>query len=136
MQAYLAGHNNVRAAHGAPPLAWSAALASKAQAWADGCQFRHSGGALGPVGENLAAGTGAFGAEAAVAAFAGDGYDPAHPAFTHFTQVVWKATTQLGCGVAACDGIFDSRFGPATYHVCLYDPVGNVVGQEQLNVQA
>ena len=57
--------------------------------------------------------------------------DPAHPTFTHFTQMVWKNTTELGCGVASCSGIFDKKFGPATYHVCLYNPVGNVIGQEQ-----
>ncbi len=50
---------------------------------------------------------------------------------SHFTQVVWKSTTQLGCGIALCPGLFGNRQGPATYHVCLYDPVGNVVGEEK-----
>jgi len=130
------GHNSIRAQHGASPLSWSDDLASSAQSWAEGCQFRHSDGAVGPFGENLAAGTGSFTAAAAVSAFASDGFDPAHPTFTHFTQMVWKATTQVGCGVASCGNIFDPKFGPATYHVCLYNPVGNVIGQEQLNVQA
>jgi hypothetical protein len=66
----------VRAQHGAAPLTWSDELASKAQQWANGCVFEHSGGTLGPFGgtiswclvpvyfnqsrfaENLAAGTG------------------------------------------------------------------------------
>ena len=43
--------------------------------------------------------------------------------------MVWKSTTKLGCGVAVCDNIFPDK-GPATYHVCLYDPVGNVIGEE------
>ncbi|KAI0692276.1 CAP domain-containing protein, partial [Cytidiella melzeri] len=124
---YLSGHNSVRAAVGAAPLSWSSALADSAHSYASQCRFQHSGGSLGPFGENLAAGTGNFPASAAVSLFASDKPDLAHP-FTHFTQVVWKATTQVGCGVALCSGIFDK---PATYHVCLYNPVGNVVGEEQ-----
>jgi len=115
---------------GSPPLTWSEGLASSAASYASQCRFAHSGGSLGPVGENLAAGTGYFPASAAVALFSSDQPDPAHQ-FTHYTQVVWKSTTQLGCGVAFCSGIFDK---PATYHVCLYDPVGNVVGEQQTNL--
>lgn len=37
--------------------------------------------------------------------------------------VVWKATTQVGCAVAACDGIFDPKYGKAQFHVCHYNPV-------------
>ena len=37
---------------------------------------------------------------------------------SHFTQVVWKATTQLGCAVASCSGIFPASYGPANYYVC------------------
>ncbi|EKM59284.1 uncharacterized protein PHACADRAFT_86217, partial [Phanerochaete carnosa HHB-10118-sp] len=129
IQAYLDSHNSIRSQHGASPLTWSDDLASSALSWAEGCQFTHSDGALGPFGENLAAGTGSFTTSAAVDA--ATTVDPANPTFTHFTQMVWKATTQVGCGVASCNNIFDSKFGPATYHVCLYNPVGNVIGQEQ-----
>ena len=45
--------------------------------------------------------------------------------------MIWKSTTKLGCGVATCNGLFGPDNGPATYHVCLYDPVGNVIGQEE-----
>jgi uncharacterized protein YkwD len=47
IQAYLSGHNTVRAQYGAANLTWSADLASKAQQWANGCKFQHS---LGPFG--------------------------------------------------------------------------------------
>jgi uncharacterized protein YkwD len=50
IQAYLSGHNSVRAQHGAAALTWSDDLASKAQQWANGCKFQHSGGSLGPFG--------------------------------------------------------------------------------------
>jgi len=116
-------------------LSWSGDLAAAAQGYADQCQFRHSNGALGPVGENLVAGTGIFTPTQAVQQFLSDGFNPASPSFTHFTQVVWKSTTELGCAAALCDSIFDPSFGPATYYVCLYNPVGNVVGEEALNVQ-
>ncbi|KAI0638402.1 CAP domain-containing protein [Trametes polyzona] len=132
-QIYLDQHNAVRQQFKAQPLTWSDDLQSKAQGYAERCQLRHSDGALGPVGENLAAATGRFDIAAAVQLFVHDKdqFDPNHFVFSHFTQVVWKSTTQLGCGVAFCDNIFPGRKGPATYHVCLYDPVGNVVGQEK-----
>ena len=47
---YLSAHNSIRAEHGAAPLSWSDQLAGKAQQWANGCVFRHSGGSLGPFG--------------------------------------------------------------------------------------
>lgn len=49
---FLAAHNDFRANHGADPLTWSTELASKAQEWADKCDFKHSGGALGSFGGN------------------------------------------------------------------------------------
>jgi hypothetical protein len=39
----------------------------------------------------------------------------------HYTQVVWKTTTEIGCGMAT---------GSANdYLVCQYSPGGNVIGQ-------
>ncbi|KAJ3483944.1 hypothetical protein NLI96_g5977 [Meripilus lineatus] len=133
---YLYAHNLVRVEHGASPLTWSSELAEVAQTWANRCEFRHSNGEVGPYGENLAAGAGRFTAQRAVELFVNERYDPSNPTFSHFTQVVWKSTTQLGCAVSLCDGIFDAKYGKATYHVCMYNPVGNVVGEMQLNVQA
>lgn len=128
--AYLDTHNSYRAEYNAAPLVWSADLQSLAQGYADSCQFANPGDALGAVGTNLAAGTGTFDAAAAVTLFMSDAssYDPTNPTLSHFTQVVWKNTTELGCAAASCDSIFDQ---PATYHVCVYAPTGNVIGQEQ-----
>ncbi|KIK04705.1 hypothetical protein K443DRAFT_130699 [Laccaria amethystina LaAM-08-1] len=130
--AFLAEHNTVRAAHNAPPLTWSGELALKAAIWANMCQFKHSDGLLSykPYGENIVAATGDFSIPAAMGTFVQDAADhnPANPTYTHFTQVIWKSTTQLGCAVSKCDSIFDRSFGKATLYVCLYNPAGNVVG--------
>ncbi|KAG6901851.1 hypothetical protein C0995_007237 [Termitomyces sp. Mi166 len=137
VQAYLSAHNTVRAQHGAAPLTWSDNLASKAQTWADKCVFKHSGGSLGPYGENLAAGTdSSYGIQAAIKSWTDEAseYNPAHPVYSHFTQVVWKSTTQVGCAVQLCDGIFSSSYGKAKYYVCEYSPAGNIIGEFAENV--
>jgi hypothetical protein len=43
----------------------------------------------------------------------------------HYTQLVWRDTTRVGCGVADC------RRGPwrKSYWVCNYDPTGNFLGE-------
>ncbi|PIL37353.1 transporter [Ganoderma sinense ZZ0214-1] len=134
-QTYLNKHNRWRGLVGAADLQWSDDLAAKAQSYAEQCQLQHSNGALGPIGENLVAGTGSFDAGDAMTQFVLDksDFNPGDITFSHFTQVIWSSTTQLGCGVALCDEMFPGR-GSATYHVCLYDPVGNVIGEERLNL--
>ncbi|RDX50221.1 PR-1-like protein [Lentinus brumalis] len=137
IDAYLKGHNTVRAQHGAAALTWDENLAAKAQQWANGCVFQHSGGSLGPYGENLAAGTGDYSIAAALKSWTDEvsSYDPNNPQPSHFTQVVWKSTKTVGCAVQTCNGIFDPKFGPAKYYVCEYSPAGNVIGQFPQNVQ-
>ncbi|CAL1695992.1 unnamed protein product [Somion occarium] len=138
IQQYLSAHNSVRAQHGASPLTWSDDAAAKAQTWANGCVFEHSGGSLGPLGENLSAGTAAsFGISEAIKTWTDEvsEYDPNNPQPSHFTQVVWKATTQVGCAVQSCDGIFASSFGKAKFFVCEYSPQGNFIGAFAQNVQ-
>ncbi|KAF8603951.1 PR-1-like protein [Ceratobasidium sp. AG-I] len=128
--AYTQAHNSFRAAHGARPLVWSPALAAKAQNWANGCVFKH-----GSVGENLAAGTGNYGATNAVKGWT-DEITTLSQA-TLLRRVVWKSSTQLGCAVKQCPpgSIFPAKFGVAFYHVCEYAPPGNVIGQFPANVQ-
>ncbi|KAJ6538508.1 PR-1-like protein [Mycena vulgaris] len=136
---YLFAHNKVRLFHDAPPLVWNSTLASKAHDWAATCQVTHSDGTLldTPYGENIVAATGNFPIDDAVAQFTLDAseYDPTNPTYNHFTQVVWKSTTQLGCSLAHCGGIFDASLGQASYYVCLYDPAGNVIGDASANVK-
>ncbi|CAG7853373.1 SubName: Full=Uncharacterized protein {ECO:0000313/EMBL:CCA77816.1} [Serendipita indica DSM 11827] len=134
--AYLAAHNSARSQHGASPVSWSDELAGFAQEWANNCQFQHSQGKFGRVGENLAAGTGQYSIEDMVGDWVAEvtDYNPSNPKASHFTQVVWKATTQIGCAKQTCTGIFGNT--PATYYVCEYREAGNVIGNFAANVQA
>nr|AEZ63367.1 PR-1 protein [Moniliophthora perniciosa]QVT77525.1 pathogenesis-related protein 1 [Moniliophthora perniciosa]QVT77526.1 pathogenesis-related protein 1 [Moniliophthora perniciosa]QVT77527.1 pathogenesis-related protein 1 [Moniliophthora perniciosa]QVT77530.1 pathogenesis-related protein 1 [Moniliophthora perniciosa] len=135
---YLQMHNKARAEHGAPPLEWDDRLAAAAQSWADGCVFEHSTGQLGDFGENLSAGGGNFGAEAAVQLWLDEiadhqSYGGDDGLLDHLTQVLWKGSRRMGCASrSGCTGIFGNQ--PTTLHVCEYDPPGNVIGQARQNV--
>lgn len=136
LRGIVEAHNRHRAAHCAPPLAWSSELAATAQRHAErlrsgGCNLVHS---QGPYGENL------FGASPAGQATPDvvvddwynevTAYDMRHPGFGmrtgHFTQVVWKDTTRVGCAVARCQD--------SDVWVCNYDPPGNIADQFARNV--
>jgi pathogenesis-related protein 1 len=131
-----------------PPLLWSEDVAATAQAWADGCDYAHNP-RLGEhsLGENIAA-TAPPGARAGpdiVALWASEApfydlaantcaaTDPDNTAGTcgHYTQLVWRSTTAVGCAVRTCTS--RSPFGAASpawdFWVCDYAPPGNVVGQ-------
>lgn len=49
-------------------------------------------------------------------------YDPNNPEASHFTQVVWKATTQVGCAFTSCSAgsVFAASFGvnPSLSFIC------------------
>jgi uncharacterized protein YkwD len=95
-QQYLEQHNTVRAQHGANPVTWSDQLEGFAQEWANNCQFMHSGGRFGVVGENIAAGTGVYTIPDMVGDWVSEvsSYNPSNPVASHFTQVwvfsFWK----------------------------------------------
>jgi hypothetical protein len=52
----------------------------------------------------------------------------------HFTQVVWKKSTQLGCGAAEGTATLDGTTFNAFYVVCHYNPAGNMRGDFPSNV--
>ncbi|KIL00510.1 hypothetical protein PAXRUDRAFT_29759 [Paxillus rubicundulus Ve08.2h10] len=108
---YLCLHNAIRSACKAQLLDWSIDMASKAQEWVTGTGNFTVMKAMGMFTEGLAT------------------FNSMNPTFSDFTQIIWQSTTQLGCASAQCTGISDAAFGEATMHVCLYDPVGNVVGE-------
>ncbi|KAJ7814045.1 CAP domain-containing protein, partial [Mycena leptocephala] len=116
VQLYLEIHNVERSEHGAFALVWNDTLADVAQTWAGKCTNKHSGGTLGPFGEYLAAGTGQFNISDALGLWDNEAYNiplcsfrylakltqpaaqytAAQPKVSHWTQVVWKATSDLG----------------------------------------
>jgi len=63
----------------------------------------------------LAAGTGDYTATDGINAWNDEAkdYDPNNPTYSHFTQVVWKATKEVGCAIVTCPGgsIFAASFG-------------------------
>lgn len=139
MTSFLSSHNLERLVRGARPLTWSSSLASKAEEWANSCQFRHSDGVLidEPYGENIVAASGRFTVESAVKTFIDTKpQSSSEPFYNQWTQVVWKDTKELGCAVSTCNNIFEPAYGPATMMVCLYYPAGNVVGEFKDNVEA
>lgn len=140
-----AAHNQVRAATSASPplpnLAWSEDLANVAQNYANHlagtCALVHSGG---QYGENLAS----FGGQRATAQQVVDLWASEKSCYTygtfktadscssacdgsggcgHYTQIVWRGTKVVGCGVAECAG------GNSEVWVCNYDPPGNYIGE-------
>ena len=124
--------NLYRYQHNATFLSWNDSLASYAQSYSSDCTWAHSHGPQG-YGENLAHGytdivssIDAWGNERDLYVFAPPSDITGFSEATgHFTQLVWKNTKTVGCGVTACNGIN----GVAGYLlVCEYWPPGNVNG--------
>lgn len=132
-------HNYWRSQVGVPPLEWSDELAAFAQKWADelarrGCEMQHRPftGEWGTyLGENIYWSTGIKNKAVGVAdSWASEikFYDAASgncekgKICGHYTQMVWSATTKVGCAMARC--------GEQEVWVCNYDPAGNMVGRK------
>ncbi|KAK6503023.1 hypothetical protein TWF481_008058 [Arthrobotrys musiformis] len=120
-QKCLDSHNKFRAAHGAKALTWNQEMADFARDKTQDCTMHHSGG---PYGENLA-----FGYTDVVDAITAwydekNQYDASSPGFQmstgHFTQLIWKATSEIGC--------YNRQCGGSQYLMCEYKTPGNVVG--------
>lgn len=126
--AVLNSTNTYRDQHNASSITWNSTLEDFAQEYLDDmdddeCEFEHSGG---PYGENLAIGyrnstaaVEAWGDERDIYDFDDQGFDEETG---HFTQLVWKDTTDVGCARKLCDE-------RGWYVVCEYWPRGNVQDQ-------
>lgn len=140
----IMAHNTARASVGVGGLQWSESLASDAKRWAEvlrgeGCQGRHDTG--NPDGENIywkwqtgrSGQTGLISnASEVVQSWVNErsqydyGNNICNGVCGHYTQVVWRSTTEVGCGVSSC-GEGDKQ---TDVWVCRYRPAGNWVGQK------
>ncbi|MDB5707037.1 MAG: serine protease [Sphingomonas bacterium] len=139
-RAMIDGHNAARARAGVPLLVWNPTLAADAKAYARELartgRFEHARQPDGPgrQGENLWTGTrGAYAYEEMIGHWVDESrfYRPAPtPDFStsgrwedvaHYTQIIWRDTTEVGC--ASASNATDD------YLVCRYAPPGNVVGR-------
>ena len=126
----IAAHNEVRRSSGVPPITWSDDLAQEARKWAEHLiasgQFSHRPN--NNYGENLYEMDGGTATPSdVVEAWASERRYYNHARNTcsgrcgHYTQVVWRDTTRIGCGVAR-----DRR---REVWVCNYEPPGNIIGE-------
>ena len=129
----LLRHNYWRADVGVGKIEYSEELAKVAFVWAQklkekSCAFEHSGNGYG---ENLFKGTkGYYTVADAIDSWGAEKKDynynknkcKSGAMCGHYTQIVWKNTTKVGCAQIECGGMIT--------WVCNYDPPGNYVGQK------
>jgi uncharacterized protein YkwD len=135
----LVAHNAERSALKIPNLIWSDTLAAHAALWAKELaktgKFQHSAKTeRSGEGENLFVGTaGGYSPEEMVGAWAAEKQFFQNGNFSdvlragqsqvpgHYTQIIWRTTTAVGCAVATGNG--------RDVLVCRYSPAGNVIGE-------
>lgn len=131
-RSFVDKHNELRAKTGAPPLTLDRTMASYANQHVSSCIFEHS--SPHKYGENLGAGYPSI--EATIQAWFDEWTEypfdkpDFYPGSGHFTQVVWKAATKVGCGMKQCNG---ANGTPGVYYSCNYD-AGNLIGSFAENV--
>ena len=125
-------HNKMRAKHGACPLIWDEGLASEARTHVDSCIYSHGGNAPGH-GQNIAdvwrdelQGPELWYSEVDAVRAVRDNPNLYFDAGGHFTAMVWKSTTHLGCASKKC--------GDRIIQACHYRPAGNMLGEYATNV--
>ncbi|KAL1192596.1 Pathogenesis-related leaf protein 4 [Cardamine amara subsp. amara] len=131
-QDYLNTHNTARAQVGVANLVWDTTVANYALTYANSrkadCSLTHSNG---PYGENLAKGSSSsFSAISAVNLWVNE--KPYYNYTTnkctggqqclHYTQVVWRDSTKLGCARVQCNNGW-------WFVSCNYNAPGNWVGE-------
>ncbi|MBH8564826.1 secretion protein [Nostoc sp. CENA67] len=140
----VSAHNTYRAKHSSPNVTIDNTLNQSAQAWAETIAAKgdlvHSTN-QNNVGENIYwGGDSADLGSAAVQEWYSEiqNYDYNNPVLSdstgHFTQLVWKGTTKVGCGAAPGPATIDGKKYDGFYVVCQYSPAGNVEGQLADNV--
>jgi len=145
-------HNIHRANHTSPDVTWDDTLASTAADIAASCVYAHdvekNGGGYG---QNIAAGVESNNISAIITDLFYNGevgwydglYNKAQPDMTnfekwgHFSQIVWKSTTKIGCATQHCPkGLANVGTDVSPYFtVCNYSPPGNYANEYGTNVK-
>ena len=122
------------------PLVWDVGAARAAQAWANQCILGHP-----TQGDNLDYGQNVALANLPATGTDGvDNWETEHASYTygqptgtctdtesncgHYTQMVWRQTTAVGCGVTVCPTVQNFNGGPIADEVCNFSPAGNYPG--------
>ncbi|RVX67528.1 hypothetical protein B0A52_08881 [Exophiala mesophila] len=151
IDAIVQNHNAHRYNHSAPFLSWSPSLAATARKTAERCVYQHDTATDGGgYGQNIGAGFDATPAQmrnfvsgnlynGEVGFYTAYGSEPNMDDFRkwgHFTQIVWKATTSVGCYTNDCSatGLANAAGVLPFFTVCNYSPPGNLVGAFAVNV--
>ncbi|GLJ27173.1 hypothetical protein SUGI_0532680 [Cryptomeria japonica] len=125
---FLVPQNEARKEVGVPPLSWSRKLTTYARNYArerrGDCVAQRSEGS--PYGENIFWGSGKhWKPEQAVKAWVEEkkwyhysSNTCTGPDCSHYTQIVWRTTTRVGCAIIKCNS-------GNTFITCNYDPPGN-----------
>jgi pathogenesis-related protein 1 len=144
-QQIVAYHNQKRAEVGSGNVTWSPQIAQYAQQRADQIartkQLAHLPQGQNPYGENLASGGSTGGSGGYTVISACDGWyaekakmprnartmtvDLFNKGVGHYTQMVWKGSTQIGAGISQ----YQQGGFTMTVVVCCYNPPGNVINQ-------
>ncbi len=131
-QQFIDAHNRWRSQVGVGPIEWDKNLEKFAAQWAvelgkKGCKMKHRPN--NEYGENLYWSSGrtfeptytvdSWGSE--IKDYDGKVCCQNDVVVGHYTQIVWRTTTQVGCAAIKC--------GTQIIVVCNYNPAGNWVGQ-------
>jgi uncharacterized protein YkwD len=126
----LAAHNKVRAQFKLPNLTWNCELADFAQQWATRGVIEHRDDSF--YGESIfVSGSNVLSSDQVVTRWMSEqpfwdnknAVCQAGKVCNHFTQIVWKKTARIGCGL---NTNLSGRW--KLMLVCNYDPAGNTPG--------
>uniref|UniRef100_A0A0E0LGY6 SCP domain-containing protein n=1 Tax=Oryza punctata TaxID=4537 RepID=A0A0E0LGY6_ORYPU len=124
-QDYVDPHNAARSDVGVGPVTWDDTVAAYAESYAEqrrgDCKLQHSDSG-GKYGENIFWGSAGADWSAADAWYDHDTNSCSAPegnSCGHYTQVVWRDSTAIGCARVVCDNDL------GVFITCNYSPPGN-----------